>query len=165
VLNLFNIFNVNPNRMKNTNHFSAIKIVATLACHLFAGTVLAAECSKAITSAETAWYDSLKAADGKALNKLLANDFAYQHPTGNTYDKKAVVDLFVSKKVTVTKVGSVARSCKMFGNTVVASGSNTIEGVLAGQPYAGTMRYVDVWHKSNGAWQLTHRNSEILAPN
>ncbi|MFC3002685.1 nuclear transport factor 2 family protein [Falsiroseomonas tokyonensis] len=36
--------------------------------------------------------------------------------------------------------------------------------MLAGQPYAGTMRFVNVWRNEGAGWRIVHRNSEILPP-
>jgi ketosteroid isomerase-like protein len=125
----------------------------------------AAECSAEVQTLEAAWYNDLKAADGPKLHDLLSPDFKYQHPTGNTYDRDTVVDLFATRKVTVAKTGLVELSCDNFGDTVVASGSNSIEGLLSGQAYSGKIRFVNVWHRADGKWQLAHRNSEILPAN
>jgi ketosteroid isomerase-like protein len=116
----------------------------------------------AVEAAETEWYAALMAADGARIDKLLDKDFHYQHPTGNTYDEKQIIDLFASKQVTVSKIGPVERSYRVLDETVIAFGSNQIEGMLNGQAYAGTIRFVDVWQNQAGAWQLIHRNSEIL---
>jgi ketosteroid isomerase-like protein len=129
------------------------------------GMAHAESCSSEVQSLETSWYDALMAADGSKLHDLLSPEFKYQHPTGNTYDRDTVVDLFASHKVTVEKVGPVERTCDNFGDTVVAFGSNSIQGMLSGQAYSGKMRFVNVWHKADGKWQLAHRNSELLPAN
>lgn len=149
----------------NTKNAFLTAVFALLTSQQLIVAAYAEDCSADIQAVETAWYDDLKAADGKALDRLLAGEFTYLHPTGNTYDKATVIDMFASKKVTVANVGPVTRSCHNFGPTVIAYGASSIDGMLAGQPYAGTMRYVDVWHQDNGAWKLVHRNSEILAAN
>jgi ketosteroid isomerase-like protein len=117
-----------------------------------------------VQAAEQEWYDALVAASGPRLNALIADDFAYQHPTGNTYNKADFVQQFTSKNVTISKLGPVERRVRDYGPTVIVSGSNAIEGMLGGQAYAGTMRWVNIWRNQNGGWQIVHRNSEILPP-
>jgi ketosteroid isomerase-like protein len=137
--------------------------VSALAALLLSSSLAYSQSAPAtVQAAEQEWYDALVAASGPRLNALIADDFAYQHPTGNTYDKADFVAQFTSKNVTVTKLGAVDRSVRDFGPTVVVYGSNAIEGMLGGQPYAGTIRWVNVWRNQNGGWRIVHRNSEIL---
>jgi ketosteroid isomerase-like protein len=115
-----------------------------------------------VQAAETEWYEALMAASGPRLERLLAGEFTYQHPTGNTYNKAEIVNTFATRAITVTKIGPVDRTVRDYGQTAVVFGSNHIEGVLSGQNYAGTIRFVNVWRNMNGTWQIVHRNSEIL---
>ncbi len=117
-----------------------------------------------VAAAEQEWYDALVAADGKRLDALIGDDFAYQHPTGNTYNKADFIKEFVSRNVTITSLGAVERKVRDFGPTVVVYGANPIGGMLAGQAYAGTIRWVNVWRQGPDGWRIVHRNSEILAP-
>jgi ketosteroid isomerase-like protein len=117
-----------------------------------------------VRAAEAAWYAALMNADGPKLKSILSEDFAYQHPSGNTYSKKEVVETFASKRITVSKLGDVNLKFRDYGSTVVAYGSNPIEGMLDGKPYQGNIRFVDVWRQVNGRWVMVHRNSQILNP-
>jgi ketosteroid isomerase-like protein len=117
-----------------------------------------------IEAAEAEWYAALMAASGPRLDALIADDFAYQHPTGTTYAKAAFIAEFTSGNVTVARIGAVERRLRDYGQTVIVSGSNPIEGMLAGRPYAGTMRFVNVWRNEGAGWRIVHRNSEILPP-
>jgi ketosteroid isomerase-like protein len=111
---------------------------------------------------ETLWLESLMKADGPALERLLSPQFAYQHPSGNTYSKAEVMDAFVSKRITVTKYGPISLRFHNLGNIVISYGEHTISGVLDGGPYAGKMRFVNTWsRRSNGEWVLVHRMSEL----
>lgn len=115
-----------------------------------------------VQAAETEWYEALMAASGSRLERMISADFAYQHPTGKTYNKADFIREFTSANVTVSRIGSVERAVRDFGETVVVYGSNPIAGRLAGQPYAGTIRFVNVWRKAGDEWRIVHRNSQIL---
>ncbi|MEJ1938330.1 nuclear transport factor 2 family protein, partial [Nostoc sp. NIES-2111] len=45
----------------------------------------------AVLRAETAFLAALRAADGDAIARLLADEFVYQHVTGNDYSKADIV--------------------------------------------------------------------------
>jgi ketosteroid isomerase-like protein len=71
--------------------------------------------------------------------------------------------IFGGGEITVRKAGPLQASLRDFGDTVVTHGTRWFEGEAKDQPYAGTLRFVNVWHRnSQGRWQLTHRNSELL---
>jgi ketosteroid isomerase-like protein len=142
---------------------SLLAVTAAIALSFASTTALAKNNIDSVKAAEKAWYAALMNADGAGLEKLLDKDFAYQHPSGNTYSKAEVVTTFSSKRITVTKIGDVSLKFRDYGSTVVAYGVNPIEGMLDGKPYAGNIRFVDVWRMRNGAWKLAHRNSQILA--
>lgn len=115
-----------------------------------------------VEAGEAAWYPSLESADAGRIAALLADDFAYQHPTGATYAKSDIVREFSTRNVTVDEVGPVERTLKTLGDATVVYGSNRIGGLLGGQRYAGTMRFVNVWRRDADGWRMVHRNSEIL---
>lgn len=117
-----------------------------------------------VEAAEKEWYDALIAADGPRLEALIGDDFAYQHPTGNTYGKAAFIAEFVSRNVTIDQLGAVERKVCDYGPTVVVYGANPIAGMLSGQRYAGTIRWVNIWRQDGAGWRIVHRNSQILAP-
>lgn len=123
-----------------------------------------AQTPSTIQAAEAEWYAALMAASGPRLEAIIADDFAYQHPTGNTYAKAPFIREFTSGNVTVSHIGAVERRVRDYGQTMIVYGSNPIEGMLGGQPYAGTMRFVNVWRNEGAGWRIVHRNSEILPP-
>lgn len=142
--------------MKKTLFAAAIIGLALPATLHAAGTV---------DAAETEWYDALMAADGTRLDTLLADEFTYQHPTGNTYPKSELIAQFTSGNVTVETLGEVERTVRDMGEVFVVHGSNPIGGMLGGQPYEGLIRWVNVWQDTDDGFRLVHRNSEILPLN
>lgn len=145
------------------SHRRSLLAAAALALALPASALAQAPMAT-IQAAEAEWYAALMAASGPRLEAIIADDFAYQHPTGNTYGKAAFIREFTSGNVTVARIGEVERRVRDHGQTVIVSGSNPIEGMLAGQAYAGTMRFVNVWRNEGAGWRIVHRNSEILPP-
>jgi ketosteroid isomerase-like protein len=121
-----------------------------------------AQLNRTIADAETEWYAALMAADGARLDALIADEFAYQHPSGRTYAKADFIREFTSKNVTVASIGAVRAATRDYGQTVIVYGDNPIAGMLAGQAYGGSIRFVNVWRQTDRGWRIVHRNSELL---
>ncbi len=132
------------------------------------GSLLASPAARADTrsdvlAAEERFASALSTRSATAMTEVMSPDFLYQHVTGNTYTRADIVRIFGSGEITVRKAGPLRAELRDYGRTVVTHGTRWLEGELKGQPYAGTLRFVNVWHQgSDGRWQLTHRNSELI---
>lgn len=115
-----------------------------------------------IRAAEAAFIAALRAADGPAIARILADEFVYQHVTGNDYAKADIVRIFATGAITVTEAGPVETTVRDYGGTALSFGSVRLAGTLGGTPYAGRLRFANLWRREAGAWLLVHRNSELL---
>lgn len=117
-----------------------------------------------INAAEIRFWNAVKSGSKAELELILADNFNYQHTTGNTYSKAEIIEIFASGKITVTAWGPPLITVKDYGDTVVSYGVVPVAGALGDSNYSGQLRFVDVWHRSatNAEWRLTHRNSELL---
>lgn len=116
-----------------------------------------------VLRAEEQFAQALASRSEPAMTAVMSTDFVYQHVTGNTYTRADIVRIFGGGEITVSKTGPLRTELRDYGNTVVSHGTRWLEGELNGQPYAGNLRFVNVWHRApDGRWQLTHRNSELL---
>jgi ketosteroid isomerase-like protein len=116
----------------------------------------------AVLRAETAFLAALRAADGDAIAQLLADEFVYQHVTGNDYSKADIVRIFATREITVDDIGPIDVTIRDYGEVALSFGSVRIAGALGGTRYAGRLRFVDLWRRDGGAWRLVHRNSQLL---
>ena len=62
----------------------------------------------------------------------------------------------------VTRADTPDIRIRDFGETVVTFGAGVVEGAIGGEPFGGTLRFVNVWHREDGVWRLQHRNSEFV---
>lgn len=115
-----------------------------------------------ILSAQTAFLAALRAADGAAIARLLADEFVYQHVTGNDYSKADIVRIFATREITVDDIGPIDATVRDYGEAALSFGSVRIAGALGGTRYAGRLRFVDLWRRDGDAWRLVHRNSQLL---
>ncbi|MEM8807470.1 MAG: nuclear transport factor 2 family protein [Cyanobacteria bacterium P01_G01_bin.38] len=97
------------------------------------------------------------------LEGLIANDFVYQHGSGQNLTKAVYIDLLVKGDITVADRGPLDLSVRDYGDTVITYGSSSMTGRVFGAPYDGDLRFINVWRQQpDGQWILTHRNSELL---
>ncbi len=119
------------------------------------------------TSIEEAWLNAVqfeaKSELQVRLTQLIADDFVYQHGSGQNLSKEAYIDLLITDGITVIERGPLDLSVRDYGDTVITYGSSPMAGEVFGQSYAGNLRFMNVWQRQpNGDWALTHRNSELL---
>lgn len=115
-----------------------------------------------LTAVEAAFYAAFLEADGEAFLEIFADDFTYQHGSGFDFTEETFVDLMTSGAVVVTRADAPDLKFKDYGDTVITFGASTVEGVSGEDKFGGTLRFVNVWTRSDENWQLNHRNSQFL---
>ena len=119
------------------------------------------------TSIEEEWLNAVqfeaKAELQNRLVQLIADDFVYQHGSGQNLTKETYIDLLITGGITVVERGPLNLSVRDYGDTVITYGSSSMAGKVFGELYDGNLRFVNVWQRQpNGDWTLTHRNSELF---
>jgi hypothetical protein len=107
-------------------------------------------------------YESMKNADAATMDKIFADEFAYQTLQGATFDKPGYMALFTSGDV---KINSFKRSnsrVKFYGDTATVMANSILEAVVKGEPRQLNLFYLNVWVKRDGRWQLVARQSTAL---
>ncbi len=117
----------------------------------------------AVRAQEADFYRAFLDADREAFGRLLADGFAYQHGSGVTYDEASFIDLVTGGAVVVTRADTPDMTFRDFGATIVSYGQGVVDVSFGETAVSGTLRFVNVWHRSqSGQWELHHRNSEFL---
>lgn len=119
------------------------------------------------TSIEEEWLNAVQFETESELQarlvQLIADDFVYQHGSGQNLTKETYIDLLITGGITVIERGPLDLSVRDYGDTVITYGSSSMAGEVFGTPYDGNLRFVNVWQRQpNGVWTLTHRNSELI---
>ncbi|MFN7925007.1 MAG: nuclear transport factor 2 family protein [Bryobacteraceae bacterium] len=118
-----------------------------------------------LKAAEKAWGAATAKADEAALGKILAEDLAYTHSTGDT-DTKAV--FIANMKTGVRKYHKVDHEsidARVYGNTGVTMCTARIETSSKGAaPAPAHLRFVHVWVLDKGQWKLAVHQS-LRLPN
>jgi ketosteroid isomerase-like protein len=128
-------------------------VLATLAVAALVVPVAQAQDHPA-AKADRARFDAMIAADTAALGKLLAPELSYVHSAGNLENKEEYIEAIRTGKYKYKSVTLEDVRVREYGDTAVIRGKATIDVVSGGQGVHSVIRFLDVWVKRDGAWQM-----------
>ena len=122
----------------------------------------AAKLEKEVLEVDTQRADAYVNGDVATLERILADDVSYVHPTGKIETKAEVIAGF---KAQDRKYKSIKRDdvvVRIYGNTAIVTGRNSISAEYQGKNYDVQNRFTRVYVKQTGKWQLVaHHGSNI----
>ena len=118
-----------------------------------------------VSKAEDARYDIMIRNDQVALDAILADEFVYHQPSGAIVPKGKYMANLKSGDVKLNSAVRANVTIKVYGDTATAMGDTMVDVVLKGQQKIVQLRYLNVWLKRDGRWQLAARQSAyVTAP-
>jgi len=111
----------------------------------------AAKVEQELRSLVSTWDESYVKGDTAALDRLLANEFAFVGGPA----KAEYLASFKSRSTDLVIESAVSSNLQVqvYGNSAVLTGLDTIKGKNKGQAFVTKWLYMDVWIKRNGRWQ------------
>ena len=120
----------------------------TLASYMFVGVTLLAQTTRdEVMRAEESLRQASMKGDKTAYASLLADEFTWTFIDGRVIDKKQRIDSLPARGIDVT---SKEVRVQQYENTAVVVGR--AELIMGGRPI--TERFVRIWVKRDGRWQL-----------
>jgi ketosteroid isomerase-like protein len=131
---------------------------------LLAGSGLLAEPAFAgpveeIQEVEDRRYDAMIRGNADALANTLAEEFVYHQANGKTNDKPGYVRQMQSGTVKIFSAERYDVKVNIYGNIATATGDTRLDLEIGGERRKVDLRYLNVWVKRDGRWQLTARQS------
>ncbi|HWQ37618.1 MAG TPA: nuclear transport factor 2 family protein [Burkholderiales bacterium] len=125
---------------------------------------LAWDCARAdavqeIERVEDQRYEAMIKADWGAFAGMLAEEFLYHQPSGRVSDKQAYVAYASTGDIKIKKAERYDVKIHVYGDVATAMGSTRLDIEQKGEPRAVDLRYLNVWVKRDGRWQLAARQS------
>jgi ketosteroid isomerase-like protein len=119
--------------------------------------------SSKILTLEKDWNTAYKGGDVARMNTLLADDFLITIEDGRTFSKSGYIALNGNSTVHVEVSEMSDLKVRMHGNTAVVTGAYHEKGMAQGKPYEYHDRFIDVWTKIAGQWQVLASHYSIPA--
>ncbi len=135
--------------------FSGLLLVGS---SLLAGPTLAGTVEE-IHAVEDRRYDAMIRGDADALANTLAEEFVYYQPNGKTNDKPGYVKQMQTGTVKIFSAERYDVKVNVYGDVATAMGSTRLDLEIAGERRKAELRYLNVWVKRDGRWQLANRQS------
>jgi ketosteroid isomerase-like protein len=101
--------------------------------------------------------------DIATLNKIIADDLIYTHSSARTDTKKTLIGAMESGATVYTSVEPSEVVAQDFGDVVVLTGVAAISVNSGGTPNSFRVRFIDVYARRGGQWQMVTWQSTKLA--
>ena len=108
----------------------------------------------ALTRQADAWDKAIVRKDRAAIDANMADDFRSIDGTGTVETKPAFVDGLMDAKLTIDPYAVEDFDVRLFGDVALLSGRTKMTGRFDGKPFTSHYRYIDVYAKRNGRWQI-----------
>ena len=118
------------------------------------GTVIALDAKRMAAMAEK---------DLAALNALIADDLIYTHSSARLDTKQTLIGAMESGATVYTSVVPSDVVAQDLGDAVVLTGVAAIGVMSGGKPNSFRVRFIDVYAKRAGGWQMVTWQSTRLA--
>lgn len=106
-----------------------------------------------IKKLEQDWAQATVKGGTAAVDQYEADDIISTDPSGRVTDKAQDKKDLSSGDLKFQSMELSDLKVRVYGNTAVASGANTLKGTYKGEDISGTYRFTDTWVKRNGKWQ------------
>ena len=107
-----------------------------------------------VLESEAALLTAMRTSDADALDRLLHDDLLFNGPTGETGTKGADLANYRSGGIALRRVESSDMRLSAVGDDVVVAVTVALSGNYMGQEIDGRFRYLRVWKRIDGRWQV-----------
>ncbi len=112
-----------------------------------------------VMQAEMAWVDAHRQLDTKTLDRLMADDYFIIRPDGSVAGKEEDLASYQSGQRYWEYAEGDQYDIRLYGQTAVLHGRWRARGVNAGQNFDYSARFLSVYVKRDGRWQMVAAQS------
>ncbi|MBI1787546.1 MAG: nuclear transport factor 2 family protein [Acidobacteria bacterium] len=131
-------------------------------CALFACAALAQDDAAQVRQSEKDWAAATMRGDIAALEKLLSDDLTYTHSSGRLETKAQFIAAVKSGSIQYQGVDYDQITVRLYGDTAIAASAPKMKVASQGQTNSFQARFLRVWAKKQGRWQLVAHQSTRL---
>ena len=109
------------------------------------------------------WGRAARAADARALNRLLADDFSATTADGRVRSKREYVADFTSGARRITELTFDDFQVRVHGNTAALTHGGTLRGTQGGRDASGRYRWTHIFVRRGARWRVVATQATRLA--
>src|SRR6201987_1435950 len=143
---------------------AGIKFKLGIALTLTLGLSLAARAQtpEQIQFLDREWAQACVQADIAKLEQILSDDLTYTHSSGQTQTKAEFIATVREGKTRYRSIEFLQSRVRIYGNSAVSNSEVRVNLTVDGKDVIVHPRFLPVWVKENGRWQLTaHQGTKI----
>jgi ketosteroid isomerase-like protein len=136
--------------------FAALCLMGLLeGCALTAEPPAAPAATVALLTAQAhRWDQAIVRKDRAAIEANMADDFRQIDGAGNVETKQSFVDDLMSPDLVIEPYQVEDFDVRLYGDVALLAGRTRMTGRYQGKPFSSHYRYIDIYVKRGGAWQI-----------
>ncbi|MFQ5983165.1 MAG: nuclear transport factor 2 family protein [Woeseiaceae bacterium] len=107
-------------------------------------------------------FQAMTEANIEALRVILADELTYTHTTGSVDTKAEFLDALQSQGINYHSIEPTDAQVRIYDNTAVITGVSAMKVSAGENHYAFSIRFIEVYRKNDGNWQLVAWQSTRL---
>lgn len=143
---------------------TARTLIAAIALATVVATPARAGDEEDVNAAEEARYAVMIGQDRDGLAAILGDEFIYHQPSGRVQDKAGYIAQQIGGDARIKKAERYDIKVSLYGNTAAVMGSTKVDVDLKGELKQFDLRFLNVWVKRDGRWQIVARQSAYKTP-
>ena len=107
-----------------------------------------------IDKTQAEYRTALLDADVSALAKIWSDDYTFTNSRGMFLSKDDRLKNFKTSATELESIKETGREVRFYGDVAIVTGQVALEAKYSGQGGSGDYRYINVWVKQGGRWQM-----------
>jgi ketosteroid isomerase-like protein len=108
----------------------------------------------ALTAQAHRWDEAIVRKDRAAIEANMAEDFRQIDGQGNVETKQSFVDDLMSPDLVIEPYKVEDFDVRLYGDVALLAGRTRMTGRYQGKTFSSHYRYIDIYVKRGGAWQI-----------
>jgi ketosteroid isomerase-like protein len=113
-----------------------------------------ADAQQTLKESMRAYSDALTKHDLAALDKIWAEGYTFTNGRGQFLNKKERLENIRTGATQFDSISHEGEEIRLFGDTAVVTGRITLKVIYSGKESSGPYRFINVWVKLQGRWQI-----------
>ncbi len=123
-----------------------------------------AQLTEQLTRQSEDWDRAIVRKDKAAIEKNMADDFRHIDGSGEISNKATFLKDILSYKLVIDPYIVEDFEIRLYGDIALLSGRTKMTGQYEGQPFTSNYRYIDIYARRAGVWQVISVQITKLPP-